>query len=552
GKTRTLTNRITNLINHGVPGGRILALAFNRKAMQEMNERLAARGVTGVNVRTFHSFGYEIARQAGWHYDEATRQTTLRQLLRQAVERHATLPAHGKDPLAPYLAALRRAKLELPPLAEITVRQDGKRVPFAPIFETFLGLQTRRRALNFTDMIYQAIRALLDDDALRDAVQNQFEYVLVDEFQDLNKAQMLLLQILALPENNLFVVGDDDQMIYGWRGAEVRHILDFPKRYPTAETVILGINYRSARKIVNHSRWLIGHNPERVGKNIQARQPAPSEGTGRGLLDIRLHDGVREQATGAAAWIASQKEAHGLEWDDFAVLYRANDDARNVIPALEKQGIPYAHAEESSLNGEDLPDGEDPPDGEGLPDTPQPGAVSLMSVHKAKGKEFPYVVYFNLSRGTAMVETRAPEERRVAYVGVTRAQRGLLITADRGWPSPFVKELAINPEFDDFARVYLERQAAIARKNRDRIAKTIKTRERKRDALLRKFPELTGGPAPAGWRRKRRAAAAARTIQKLGAEIEDRQAKFPLALDRLDAIETEIRFRKLLGVKDKI
>jgi DNA helicase-2/ATP-dependent DNA helicase PcrA len=190
--------------------------------------------------------------------------------------------------------------------------------------------------VDFDDMVYLPLRAMLGDRSLRRRLQRQFEYLLVDEFQDLNRGQLLFMQVLALPGNNLFVVGDDDQMIYGWRGAEVRHILDFPESFPESSSCLLSTNYRSSHRIVRHARWLIDHNRERVAKDIRSRPGADA-----GTFDIRLGRAVEEQARAAAAWMARQREARGAEWGDFAVLFRYQMHQFVVAAALDREGISH-------------------------------------------------------------------------------------------------------------------------------------------------------------------------------------------------------------------
>src|SRR5215208_8378864 len=153
--------------------------------------------------------------------------------------------------------------------------------------------------VDFDDMIYLAVRALLENDTLRRAYQSRFEFVLVDEFQDLNEAQLLLLQIIGLPENNIFAVGDDDQMIYGFRGADVKHILEFEKRFPVASTHVLNTNYRSSRMIVRHAGWLIRNNMDRVSKDIQARREAQL-----GRFEVTGAPSLLEQAKLTGTWLA--------------------------------------------------------------------------------------------------------------------------------------------------------------------------------------------------------------------------------------------------------
>ena len=521
GKTRTLVSRITFLLNQGVPAESILALAFNRKAQQEMNERLNALGYE-VQVRTFHAFGYEIVRRAyGWEYHENSHGCLL-ELLRDAVTRHVNAPDFRPKTFDPILTALRQATMELVPLETLHVQINGEPLPFAPVFKDFLAAQLQQKFLNFDGMIYHALRALLDEHALRSELQNRFEYLLVDEFQDLNRAQLLLTQIMALPQNNLFVVGDDDQMIYGWRGADVRLILDFPEIYPNAKTIVLATNYRSTKKIIHHSRMLIEHNPERVEKDIQ-----PRPGAERGTLDILLAPGIRAQAKAALDWIETQKSTHRLEWHDFAILYRANSYVFPLLPLLEQRGIPFVQARE------DRDEEDDPPE-------TQAGALNLMTIHKSKGKEFPWVVYFNLSRsGSGEVETSVPEERRVAYVAATRAQQGLLITADEGHYSQFLVEWALNREFDNYALPYLERQENIVHKKCDKIKRELTKAQAQQENYL--------SPSHFSFWPFKRPGLQENLIHK----INTLNQLLTETEDRLELFRTEIRFRSILNVKTK-
>lgn len=339
GKTKTLINRILHLLNQGIPAEKILALAFNKKARDEMQERLDRKNVDGVEVRTFHSLGYEIVRQGlGWVFDGQAHQKTTRALLQSAVRQHVELPPQrNHDPLDAFLDGMRRAKMELPPLDTLTVEVGERIYPFEPIFETYLEKQVAARHFDFDDMIYLAARVLLNDRELRRALQQKFEFVLVDEFQDLNQAQLLLLQILALPENNIFAVGDDDQMIYGFRGAQVQHIVQFDKRFPISISHVLNTNYRSSRMVVRHSGWLINHNTDRVPKDIH-----PRPGAQQGRFEINGQASLLEQARYAAEWLVRHREHNRAKWRDYAILYRYNACQYPLALALDRLGIPHA------------------------------------------------------------------------------------------------------------------------------------------------------------------------------------------------------------------
>ena len=342
GKTKTLVNRILNLLNRGIAPERILALAFNKKARDEMQDRLerrGAHGVRGVEVRTFHSFGYEIVREGlGWTFGGSAQKRTAKGLMKSAILEHTQLPAlRNQDPLDAFLAGLRRAKMELPALSTVTVEYGDKIYPLEPIFHSYVKQQMSASFLDFDDMIYLAVRLLLENSALRRAYQSRFEFVLVDEFQDLNEAQLLLLQIVGLPENNIFAVGDDDQMIYGFRGADVKHIVEFERRFPVASTHVLNTNYRSSRMIVRHTGWLVHYNRDRVPKDIQPRRDAQP-----GRFVVAGHASLLEQARFAANWLAEHKKQNKLNWRDYAVLYRYNAYQFPVAVMLDALGIPHS------------------------------------------------------------------------------------------------------------------------------------------------------------------------------------------------------------------
>ena len=354
GKTKTLINRIIHLVNEGVAPRHILALAFNKKAAQEMVQRLTLRGLPvarhleerGVTVRTFHGLGYEILRrQTGWCYHEDVGDKKCRELLLAAAETVLKLPIlRNQDPAAGLLTSLSQAKNDLLGWEEMRTEISGELYPFKEIFLRYLHLQTLQRFMNFDDMIYWPLRWLLQSAELRGKLQHRFHFVLVDEFQDLNRSQLLLMQLLNLPHNNLFVVGDDDQMIYGWRGADVQNILKFAEYYGSNATHTLETNYRSTRKIITHSKWLIGHNRQRVHKDVR---PAP--GARHGEFCIELQDSLWAQAKKAVEWMMQRKEAQACDWSQFAVLYRYHVFQHLVAVLLDGYQIPHTPVPEAGL-----------------------------------------------------------------------------------------------------------------------------------------------------------------------------------------------------------
>jgi DNA helicase-2/ATP-dependent DNA helicase PcrA len=184
GKTKTLINRILNLLNQGIPAEKILALAFNKKARDEMQERLERKVIHGIEVRTFHALGYEIVRESlGWNFSGAAHKPISRELTRGAIRQHTELPPlRNKDPLDAFLDDLRKAKMDLPALPSLTVEYGERVYPFEPIFYSYLKAQLDRTFLDFDDMIYLALRVLVENSTLRHTYQARFEFVLVDEF----------------------------------------------------------------------------------------------------------------------------------------------------------------------------------------------------------------------------------------------------------------------------------------------------------------------------------------------------------------------------------
>lgn len=336
GKTKTLVNRIIFLINQGVAPETILAMAFNRKAKDEMQERLDARGIRNVEIRTFHSFGNQVIKDLLPKWGLVKADTPWRQILKNVLKEEGIeiMRKRHIDPLNRYFKEIRQAKADL--LPQSTINVDGEEIDFPPIFDRFLDKQGKSSSYSYDDQIYVAVRLLLSDENLRREVQQRYEYVLIDEFQDLTNAQIMLAYLVALPDCNLFVVGDDDQMIYGWRGARVEHILNFPNDFPTSETTTLETNYRCCKKVVRHSNRLIKHNAAREDKDMK-----PVSSAADGEFDIFVCGDLYEQAEKVSKKIEEIKESYKCRWSDIGVLYRYKALQISLILTLDKHGIPH-------------------------------------------------------------------------------------------------------------------------------------------------------------------------------------------------------------------
>lgn len=355
GKTKTLTNRICQLVNMGHAPNRILALAFNKKARTEMEERLNRLGMDQVNVLTFHALGRRICTRylkIQWTpkaLEKSVEGEVARQIFNLLSERITRLrPEKGingalmgayhqvKDTLShPYeqlsgvvvkFSANHSSREDLPG-PESSVWQE--------IFEDVLSFQIQRSLYTFSDMVYLAVRRLADDPAALEEVQSLWDTILVDEFQDLNPGQLHLVDLIASKHNSLMVVGDDDQMIYSWRGANVDFIRYFSQLFPGSDSKTLSTNYRCARRLVRHADYLIRHNILRIPKNIQAGPSSPDG-------DIELHVALtlNEEIETVIRFVKAQRE-RGLAWGEIGIISRYKQILEPLVQRLRTEEIPF-------------------------------------------------------------------------------------------------------------------------------------------------------------------------------------------------------------------
>lgn len=342
GKTYVITNRVKTLIEeYGVAAEKILVVTFSKAAAMEMRERFEAM-VEGkhlpVRFGTFHSVFFQILR-AAYHYE-------AKDIVTSALKYRFLEEALGD---ISYEVEDRREFLENIEKEISRVKGDGIDVDcyysihcpeqvFRDIFNGYQQRLQRHRCLDFDDMVvytYQLLRARED---ILSRWQRQFTHILIDEFQDINHLQYENICMLAEPENNLFIVGDDDQSIYGFRGARPDIMLSFPKRFPEAKKIVLGVNYRCSTQILTAASRLIGHNRKRYDKDLTAH-------TGRreGVHISRSKDLVSE-ADKMVAHIREYQEA-GVAYEDMAVLFRTNMQMRILAGKLMEHGIPFCMKE---------------------------------------------------------------------------------------------------------------------------------------------------------------------------------------------------------------
>lgn len=343
GKTTVLLCRILRLLERGLARPtQILALTFSKAAAEEMKERFRkARGPEGVAFGTFHSVFFRILRSRyGWGvervFQEEERRTVLRNILEEAKWDIPDLEEY----ISVFLSQLSLMNSELENVN--TFEPAGIPVEeFQKLFQAYERYKERHEKLDFDDMLTLCYQLLTEDEKVRTFWQNRYKFILVDEFQDVNKAQYECLRILAEGNQNLFVVGDDDQSIYAFRGARPDFLLHFPILYPTAKKVILNTNYRSTERVISLAEKVIGNNDVRFVKDMKGTGEAGDKVT------FFLADDTAGEAECISEKIANLLD-EGVPLTEIAVIYRTNLQGGAFARELYKKGIPYDLRDNSS------------------------------------------------------------------------------------------------------------------------------------------------------------------------------------------------------------
>ena len=343
GKTRALTYRIANLIDHGVAPWHILALTFTNKAAAEMKQRVqqltGEQAASEAWISTFHSTCARILRRdiekLGYTrsfaiYDDEDQNTIIRQILKELNIDDRFLPVRE------VRSRISDAKNRMitPDEWFRTSPRDRRSSQIHDAMTLYEKKLRTLNALDFDDLINKTLELMLDHPPVLSYYRERFQYVLVDEYQDTNRAQYELVRLISLRHRNLCVVGDDDQSIYGWRGADVRNILDFEKDYPDAKVIRLEQNYRSTGIILDAANQVIAHNADRKDKRLWTEAEDGDK--------IRSYTAVDEQDE--ALWVAGRIQElrrGGTDIGSVAILYRNNAQSRVVEEMLMRAGIPY-------------------------------------------------------------------------------------------------------------------------------------------------------------------------------------------------------------------
>ncbi len=343
GKTKVLTCRIAHLLNQGVRPYRILAITFTNKAAAEMRERvdkMAGAQAKDVWLFTFHAFCARVLRREiealGTYgsnfaiYDSADSKNLVKQVLKEM-----NLDEKRFQPAA-ICGAISNAKNALQsPVDYAQAAGDFHAQQVAKVYFAYQQKLQTNNAVDFDDLLLLTLKLLQTNAEVRDKYQSKFDYLMVDEYQDTNHAQYLLTKLLAGKHRNICVVGDADQSIYGWRGADIQNILDFEKDYPDAKLVKLEQNYRSTQVILDAANAVIENNVGRKPKNLWT-----DNATGSEIVYYHAVD-ERDEARFVVERMQELREKEGARLGDMAVLYRTNTQSRVFEEVLMRSGISY-------------------------------------------------------------------------------------------------------------------------------------------------------------------------------------------------------------------
>lgn len=344
GKTRVITHRIASLIQAGVAANQILGITFTNKASDEMGERVQQL-IPGIRVEisTFHKFCVRILRRYGRAvgldsnfsiFDTSDQQQLIRHVLN---ELDIDTVAYNPSTMAGMISRAKNDLITSERYAEAFQESIGDHLQAvaARVYPVYQRLLLESNAVDFDDLLLHVASLLKGSPELRATLDERYQYILVDEYQDTNLAQYQIVMGLSLNTRNLCVTGDPDQSIYGWRGAKIENILQFERDFPDCQTIRLEQNFRSTKEILRVADSLIVHNQRRKAKTLFTENP---EGT---PVELLTYNDERQEAEEIALHIRRAVDRGENEYTDFAIFYRVNSLSRELELALARHKIPY-------------------------------------------------------------------------------------------------------------------------------------------------------------------------------------------------------------------
>ena len=338
GKTKVLTNRIAYLIENGVSEDNILAITFTNKASKEMRERevkILGKLAYDIQISTFHSFGLKLLKEnygvLGYSknfniLDSDDSLTVIKKIIKE-------LNLNPKFYNAREIKSkISSAKNELIDIDSFSKMEYDNNILL--IYKKYLNKLKVNNSVDFDDLLVLPIKLFREHKDILEYYQDKYKYVLIDEYQDTNEAQYMLSKLLCQKHRNIFVVGDNDQSIYAFRGANYKNILNFEKDYKDCEVILLEENYRSTKNILDAANSVIKHNKDRKDKNLKS-----NNGIGEKVKYVKVETDKDE-----CSYVSSKiNELHnsGVRYEDIAILYRTNAQSRNIEEALLRENIPF-------------------------------------------------------------------------------------------------------------------------------------------------------------------------------------------------------------------
>ena len=342
GKTRVLTYRVAYLLQQGVYPERILAITFTNKAALEMKHRILEMvGEAGQNIwiSTFHSMCVKILRRdieaLGFKKSfTILDQDDSRRIIKRLIqERNLDDKKYSVSAVAEVIDRAKNQMQSAGDLLKSSRDPFGKNV--AEIMKAYERYNLEHHSLDFNDLLNVTIQLFKEHPEILAYYSERFQYIMVDEYQDTNYSQYLLIKMLSSAHGNLCVVGDEDQGIYSWRGADITNILNFEKDYPQVTVIKLEQNYRSTQEILDAAHCVIEHNRQRKGKKLWTQR-----NSGQKVILLEAENG-RDEARSVIAMIEELSKEKKLDYDQFAILYRTHAQSRNFEDLCNEQGIPY-------------------------------------------------------------------------------------------------------------------------------------------------------------------------------------------------------------------
>ncbi len=421
GKTKVITHRIANLIGSGVNPSQILAVTFTNKAAAEMRERIArltniqSLSQDGLTLGTFHSIAADILRKHGNKIDIPSDFFILDEresleIVKQSIEELKVNSHQFRPSIMQNQISRKKSRCNNEQDKQIA-NDDFFPKNLNAILEKYDGHLKEQKALDFDDLIHKAVILFEEYPEILKEYQKKWSHIHIDEYQDTDNAQCRLIQLLGNNQSNVCAVGDEDQSIYGFRGADFTNILNFEKTWPNAKIITLERNYRSTQKILDAANAVIAKNKMRRGKNLFTRGKSGTK------LTVFEAENEKEEADFITKEIKNLLQENTPPYS-IAILCRANFQFPVIEESLIKHSLPYlAISKQDSLGNARQP-------------------IRLMTVHAAKGLEFRHIFIPGLEKGLfpwlpAGKQSSDEEERRLFYVALTRGQEKIFLSWSR-------------------------------------------------------------------------------------------------------------------------